>query len=368
MSLSRTFLSITAASALVFAPVINLPVAKAVPPSEITAEKPAGVDDREGFLTSQDGKGTQVYWHSQQVPNARGTVVVVHGAAEHSGRYDYVANRLLQSGYNVYRLDHRGHGKTADANPSTRAHIDDFHFLVDDMNLVVQKAKAENPGLKTFMLGHSMGSLASQFYGIKYPGQIDGFVTNGGGAPLNFTGENQPGDYVTPRDMSDMQGQLAPKLWERRPVSDWTIFQDRLKLAQRPNNVEMRLPSLPGSEKVLIPNVFTSGVATDPAVSAEYQNDPLVNPNLSEGMLKQMQFAAVYDGLNARHFTAPTLIMHGTQDGLVPCYFAQDWYSGISSADKELVYWAGQYHEVFNEPAKVEAMDKVIAWIDAHNA
>ncbi|MCQ8208709.1 lysophospholipase, partial [Cutibacterium acnes subsp. acnes] len=28
------------------------------------------------------------------VPNAKGAVVIVHGAAEHSGRYDYLAKRL----------------------------------------------------------------------------------------------------------------------------------------------------------------------------------------------------------------------------------------------------------------------------------
>ncbi|MES6484246.1 alpha/beta fold hydrolase [Cutibacterium acnes] len=47
------------------------------------------------------------------VPNAKGAVVIVHGAAEHSGRYDYLAKRLNDAGYSTYRFDHRGHGRSA---------------------------------------------------------------------------------------------------------------------------------------------------------------------------------------------------------------------------------------------------------------
>ncbi|KQB83451.1 alpha/beta hydrolase [Corynebacterium lowii] len=322
----------------------------------------------EGFFTSTDGKGTQVYWKSQTVPNAKGNVVVVHGAAEHSGRYDYVADRLLADGYNVYRLDHRGHGKTADAgNSVVRGHIDDFQFLVDDVHTLTQKAKAEHPDVKTFMLGHSMGALAAQFYGIKYPGEVAGIVTNGGGAPLNLSGRNEQGQVVTPQEITDMQRELDPTLSERLPLTELTTFNTMLAQQVIPGRTEVHVPSLPFSDQIQVPNAFTDGVASDPEVTAQYTTDPLVNQKLSLGMVQQMVFAGLYDAVNADLFTTPTLIMHGTKDGLVPAYFAQDWYNGISSQDKEIVYWEGQMHEVFNEPAKGEAMDKVIGWLNAHN-
>ena len=43
----------------------------------------------------------------------RAAVVVVHGAAEHSGRYARVAELLQGEGYAVYTLDLRGHGHTS---------------------------------------------------------------------------------------------------------------------------------------------------------------------------------------------------------------------------------------------------------------
>lgn len=42
----------------------------------------------------------------------RAVVLVIHGAAEHSARYDRLARILAGQGYAVYAPDHRGHGQT----------------------------------------------------------------------------------------------------------------------------------------------------------------------------------------------------------------------------------------------------------------
>ena len=66
-----------------------------------------------GYTTSTDQWGTKLFFRKNIVPNAKGAVVIVHGAAEHSGRYDYLAKRLNDAGYSTYRFDHRGHGRSA---------------------------------------------------------------------------------------------------------------------------------------------------------------------------------------------------------------------------------------------------------------
>ncbi len=350
---------------------LTAPIAMASPSyaADVQTEVQSQVQVNEGYMTSNDGKGTKIWWKSQTHPNAKGTVVVIHGAAEHSGRYEYVTDRLIDAGYNVYRLDHRGHGKSALpelGNKVVRGHIDDFHYIVDDMNQLVQKAKSENPGLKTYMLGHSMGALAAQFYGIKYPGQIDAFVTNGGGAPFNFSGVNNPGQTITPEAITEKQRNSQPSIFERVPLRELTTFNAHMLNEMIPGRTDIHMPSPLGTDILQVPNAFTGGVASDPAVAAEYQTDPLVNKKLSLGMAEQMAFASFYDAVNADLFTTPTLIMHGTHDGLVPPYFSQDWYNAINSQDKELIYWEGQMHEVLNEPAKHEAMDKVIDWLGKH--
>lgn len=321
---------------------------------------------QEGWLTSTDGKGTPIWWRSQTIPSARGTVVLVHGWGEHSGRYDHVAQRLLDAGYNVYRLDHRGHGKSARvATPVPAQHMDDFHFLVDDVHQLVTKAKQET-GVPTFLLGHSMGALASQFFGIKYPGEVAGIVTNGGGAPLNLSGNNAPaGRVVTPEMITEAQRQIQPSLFDQLPMNEVTTFNARLAQELIPGRTDLHVPSADWTSQVNLPNPLADQVASDPAVLAAYKADPLMNKGIGLGQTQQVVFSAIYDSLNADLFREPTLMMHGTKDKLVPVFFARNWYNGISSQDKELVYWQDQMHEVLNDPVGGEAMDTVVNWLNA---
>ena len=148
-----------------------------------------------GYTTSTDQWGTELFFRKNIVPNAKGAVVIVHGAAEHSGRYDYLAKRLNDAGYSTYRFDHRGHGRSARPyvdNAIPRGHIDDWSNLVNDVHQFVQIAHQENAGKKVFLFGHSMGSFAVQSYGAKYPGTVAGIVSNGGGIAVNSHGAATP--------------------------------------------------------------------------------------------------------------------------------------------------------------------------------
>lgn len=336
-------------------------------PAPTTTTDGRHVEVKDGYMTSQDGKETPIYWKSNTIPNAKGTVVVVHGAAEHLGRYEWVTAKLLNAGYNVYRLDHRGHGHSGqvEGTPVARGHIDDFHYLVDDLHMLVEKAKAENPSTKTFLLGHSMGAIAVDFHGIKYPGSVDGIVANGGGALINPYGGLDKGESVTPQAMTDVQRQAQPSLYERLPLQEMTTFNARL-IKQIPLRTEMRAPSLPGTDLIQLSNPMGGLTSSSQAVRDEYGTDPYNNPKLSVGMAQQLAFAATYNGVNAADFTEPTLVMMGGHDELVPPFFSRDWYNGISSSDKKLVAFEGQFHEVFNEPAQHEAMATVIDWLNNH--
>jgi len=101
-----------------------------------------------GYTTSPDQWGTELFFRKNSVPNAKGAVVIVHGAAEHSGRYDYLAKRLNDAGYSTYRFDHRGHGRSARPyvdNAIPRGHIDDWSNLVNDVHQFVQIAHRKTP-------------------------------------------------------------------------------------------------------------------------------------------------------------------------------------------------------------------------------
>src|SRR5579859_3699634 len=105
-------------------------------------------------------------WSTTQPP--RGVVQIVHGLAEHAGRYARLAQALNAAGYAVYANDHRGHGKTAKTTEDLGffAERDGWQKVVDDLWQVNRHIASAHPGVPIVMLGHSMGStLAEQFMG-----------------------------------------------------------------------------------------------------------------------------------------------------------------------------------------------------------
>jgi alpha-beta hydrolase superfamily lysophospholipase len=114
---------------------------------------------------------------------SRGVVQIAHGMGEHIGRYADLIAALRSAGVVVYGNDHRGHGRTA----SSPAHFGDFgeggfDLLVEDMLRLTRVAKEENPDLPFVLLGHSMGSFASQQYVLDHSREIDGLALSGSGA------------------------------------------------------------------------------------------------------------------------------------------------------------------------------------------
>ena len=54
----------------------------------------------------------ELFVQKNLVEDSKAVIVIVHGLAEHLGRYDYVAEKLNDWGYSVYRFDNQGHGKS----------------------------------------------------------------------------------------------------------------------------------------------------------------------------------------------------------------------------------------------------------------
>src|SRR4051794_20596293 len=92
--------------------------------------------------------------------DVRGTVQLVHGASEHSGRYDRLATALTAEGLAVYAMDLRGHGRTAESTGIGRfgggLGVDTVLEDVQALHLVMDD---QHPGAPRVLLGHSMGSI-----------------------------------------------------------------------------------------------------------------------------------------------------------------------------------------------------------------
>src|SRR3982074_1925394 len=111
---------------------------------------------------SADGRQLIGYrWAADDGQSVVGVVVLVHGMGEHVRRYDHVADALTSQGFVVYGHDHRGHGASlADTDEPGQLGPNGWSALVDDLSLVIARAKSEHSGLPVVMVAHSMGSFA----------------------------------------------------------------------------------------------------------------------------------------------------------------------------------------------------------------
>ena len=82
-----------------------------------------------------------------------------------------------------------------------------------------EKVGKENTGKKVFLLGHSMGGIAVQSYGIMYPGTVDGIVSSGGGTIVNVDGPDTEGaTTITPDNLNFFARHALPQISQLLPM------------------------------------------------------------------------------------------------------------------------------------------------------
>ncbi len=128
-----------------------------------------------------DGTPIKAYRWTSGAP-VKAVLQISHGMGEHALRYREPLQPLIEAGIAVYANDHRGHGLTATKETLGDFGPGGFAAVVDDMAILSEIAKRENPGKKLILLGHSMGSFALQIYLLKHSGLIDGAVLSGSAA------------------------------------------------------------------------------------------------------------------------------------------------------------------------------------------
>ena len=90
----------------------------------------------------------------------KATLLIVHGMAEHSGRYAEFAQFLADNGIAVATYDQLGHGRTI-KTPEELGFFGNEHpaqSLLKDVIVMANTLKNRHPNVPHFVMGHSMGS------------------------------------------------------------------------------------------------------------------------------------------------------------------------------------------------------------------
>ena len=132
-------------------------------------------------------------WESAPMPRA--ILQIAHGMGEHVGRYAPMAAAFASKGYFVVGNDHRGHGHAITAKtPRGDFGAGGFAALVDDMLALHASCRARFPGVPIFLLGHSMGSFATQLLLLTDPNDLSGVILSGSGVLDRIAAEVMRGD------------------------------------------------------------------------------------------------------------------------------------------------------------------------------
>ncbi|MCC3868328.1 alpha/beta hydrolase [Terrisporobacter mayombei] len=136
---------------------------------------------KEFYFEGKEDLNIHVYKYTSENIKPKAVIQIAHGMSETAIRYKEFAQKLTENGYIVYINDHRGHGITAKTmdNVGYLAEKEGFTCLVEDMSILTNIIKEENPDLPIYLFGHSMGSFASQRYIMEYGNNLAGLILSG---------------------------------------------------------------------------------------------------------------------------------------------------------------------------------------------
>ncbi len=120
----------------------------------------------------------------------RGVIQVVHGLAEHGGRYQRFAATAVAAGYAVHANDHRGHGKSV-LKPEDKgffASENGWDTVVRDLDAVLRLERAAYPGAPVFVLGHSLGAFLARDLASRHGDELAGLVLSGAAGSPGLSG------------------------------------------------------------------------------------------------------------------------------------------------------------------------------------
>lgn len=249
----------------------------------------------------------------------RAVLAIVPGFNSHSGHYQWAAGQFTAMGLAVYAVDLRGRGKSS----GPRFHVEHFDDYLADVQSLLELARAREPGVPVFLLGHSAGGVIASAYALAHQDELAGLICE---------------SYAFRVPAPDLV--LSLVRWLSGPFPT-------LRVLKLPNKDFSRLPD----------------------VVAALDADPLI-ANEKQTALTVAQMLVGIDRLKRGFPTLrlPVLIAHGTADKVTVPAGSQVFEDSAGSADKTLRLYKDHAHDLLNDLGREGVVRDFQQWIERHSS
>lgn len=270
----------------------------------------------DGFLSSSDGARLFFRRHAAASPQAR--VLVIHGFAEHSGRYLELLDALAEAGFDALAFDLRGHGRSE----GRRAHLRRFEDYLDDTRAAFAALTAGSDG-SALVFGHSMGGLIATHFAASEPQRCRALALSG---PM----------FARALAVNPVKLLAAHVLGRLLPV--------------------FSMPS----------GITGAHLTSDPDEIARHDADPLILHQARAGWFVALEGAMAAAPAAVARLTMPLYLMHGEADPLTAFDASRALFASVPSTDKTFVALPGMRHETLHEVGRDKVRADLVAWMTAH--
>jgi alpha-beta hydrolase superfamily lysophospholipase len=275
-----------------------------------------------GTITHAEGRfagrgGLGLYRQSWRPPGTpRAVVVNLHGLGDHSGLYPTLVECLVGRDLAVQSFDLRGNGRSE----GTRGHVSAWEDYREDLARFITLAEHDDPGRPLILIGNSLGGLIALEYALMRPAGLHGVIAVS--APL--------GELGVPAPLMVL-GQMLSRVWPRFSLET---------------------------------GMDLSGLARDPAVIEQILSDPLFHRRATARLSTEVTAAIERVQERAAVFTFPLLVLHGSDDRMVPPAGSRSVASRAPSTSTRLIVYPGAYHALFADMGRGQVLADVAGWIE----